>query len=146
MEYQEIVEDIIKKNSELINQIKEECKDIKEKKDIDVLDWMRIISELIQFVETYKNLTGKTKQRIILEICLRCVEQTEFSDKNKYIVKEFIKFSLPKMIDMMVKLSKVINTKGKVGKCLSKSLLCVFGSKIPEPKDDIDIGEKPEEK
>lgn len=141
--YHEVLIELYNKNeSAIINVI---SKGFNENKEINLFVWINLITTLISSVEKYKKLTGSTKQRIVLEICLMIVDKVgdSLSEQNKFTIKIIIQKTFPQIIDELVALSKKINTKKRIGRCFSKVFSCLLLTIIPEPEAPIVIEQPP---
>lgn len=106
--------------------------------DLKILVWMNLLSILMESVEKFTNASGPLKKRIVLEICLVAVEQSELTDENKYLFKTLINKLLPELIDMVVLVSNKINLdKSKCGRVFKRMFCC--HSELPEPEQEINI-------
>ena len=140
-QYHEVVVELYNKSEDAIKKVI--LDGFKDNKEINLFVWINFLTTMIANVEKYRKLTGKTKQRVLLDICLIIVDKAgeKLSDENKFAIKVIIKNTFPEIIDQLVALSKKINTKKRIGKCFSKEFSCLLLDHIPEPETPIVIPE-----
>lgn len=141
--YHEYVKMLYTSSKSVIDDIIE--RGIKNDQELDINVWMQAITIFIINVEGYKQLTGTVKKRIVLEVCLLCVDKIDrLNSQNKFQIKTLIKTTIPSIIDYVVRVGNELNkSKSRIAKFFGKifKCLCSQPEKIPEPIGDIIIDE-----
>ena len=76
--------------------------ELKEIMGLEILDMSNlpiIVLNLMQVVDTYKNLSGAQKKAIVLDALTRLIEETIDDDTVKGVLNSVVKFTIPPMMD-----------------------------------------------
>ena len=140
--YHEFVNSLFNNSQDIIKTIIDNG--IKNEKEININVWINALTMLMITVETYKQLNGSLKKRVVMEVCLKCIDQIDsLSIQNKFYIKNLIKITMPDIIDKIVEISININIKKKkfFGKIFT--YCCPSPQKIPQPVNPEIVIEQP---
>ena len=100
--YHEFVIQVYNNNLNVIQNIQENGY---KNNQLNLSVWMNAITVFMIYTEQYKQLTGPTKKRIIIDVCFLIIDNSPLIDENKYTLKLLLQSFLPTAIDSFVELS-----------------------------------------
>ncbi len=94
--------------------------------NIDVTNIISIVTELIQLVEKYKNLTGPQKKMLVINVIRKLVNNQDISEHDKNTINIIIENTLPIVIDNLISAinGKLSFNKNKILSFIKKNIIC----------------------
>lgn len=114
----------MEQHTELVNQGYDAIQHLFKSGKFNIVTVTPAVAILMKLMETYPNLSGIEKKRLVIAVLQKAVDESDFSDEEKAISKLVIEQIVPDVIDLVVSAAK-----GNLNLNIKKSCFACLGKK-----------------